>query len=243
MYADQTDVLTKISNKWRAQKLKFSQLKNNEHQTRNMITTQKTQYLQFSFVPGTGIISHFTSSICRDPVGTRNVLPGELGEFWKRKGMWTATLTPAWCTQRGHTSPGKATQSCPCLEWCLFPPYAAAAAPSHLLLFKHTSEIHGMKHQGQQQPFPTTNLWGQSEKGREQDLTVTTKAEKLEHATFQKGAKSTRMPTGSRWRGGCAHGSDAPTETAQQDNNSTPGVAIMSFCSKSPGVRTYPRLL
>lgn len=48
------------------------------------------------------------------------------------------------------------------------------------------------------------NLWGQSKIGGNQYLSATTKAETLENATFQKGAKSTWKPTSSPWKG-CAH--------------------------------------
>lgn len=98
VYTAQTEVLTKITNKWRAQKWIFS-IKKTKHHTRN-ITTIQQQYLQLSFVPGNSIISRFICSSCRDPAGTGNALPRELHEFWEQESLnsniSTCLADPIW---------------------------------------------------------------------------------------------------------------------------------------------------
>lgn len=181
-----------------------------------MTAIQQQQYLQLPFVPGNSIVSQFIGPLCGDPVGTGNVLPRELCEFWKQKES-SVTLVPAWCTRYGHASPGKVTPELPMPRAMAVPILLCCRSgtipPSPLLTH--------LRDRWDEAPKTATarsnhNLWGQSKRGGHQNLRATTKAQKLESATFQNGTKehlNAHRLSVERWMcpwKGCTHRNCTP---------------------------------
>lgn len=133
MYASQNELLTQTSNKESTEMKIFSTEKNPS-------TNQEHDYhptLILTILFCAWKQNHqFTHSFCRDPAGAGKTLPRELCEFWKEKESLKSGIGTSGCTQEGHEPPRKATPG-------LLPSCVAAGAPSHLLLFSHTSRAVG----------------------------------------------------------------------------------------------------
>lgn len=151
----------KRAQKWRFSQLKKPQTPNQEHDFHPalpILTILFSAWKQYR---------QFIHSFCRDPVGAGKILPRELCEFWKEKESLKSDISTSWCTQEGHVSisqDGHPRAVHAQSEGCSHP--VLLQAPSHLLL-SHTFEIHGMKHQGQKQSFPTTISGAKAKNGRD----------------------------------------------------------------------------